>query len=373
MKNLGFFFLFCPLLLSALQPKQASMEKLAKDYHHTKEALVQDEVHQRKVMSSLFQINKKMKKIITERADLVQESMVTESVARELAEKVLILEQKLKDQKALMRERLMAIYKFGGRGLARMLFSSTSSAQLERNLKVLGIIAKRDLDLIKDYSRNMKDLESKKTKFTNRLARLKKLEKRIQVQETQLTKENTHKTKLLDDIRRSKAFRLTKLSGLRAKTDQLIANDDTGALDLLFRPSIFEQKGKLPPPVAGAILRGFGIVRDPEHNVSWAHKGVFISTPAGSKIRSIFDGKVSYVGEVPGFGKTIIIDHGDHYYSVYGYSRLSLVAEGMEVKQNHIIAESGIKADENESGLYFEIRHFSEPYDPRQWLKGKHL
>lgn len=349
------------------------VEKLAHDYHSTKQELVRDEIKQRKIMSSLFDINKKMKKIITERADLVQESMVTESTTRDLAEKIIVLESKLKEQKSLMRERLSAIYKFGGQGVARFLFSSSNSAQLERNLKVLGIIAKRDLDIIKSYSRNMRELESKKVKFTQRLARFKKLEKRIQEQEKRLVVENENKSKLLKQIRESKEFRLSKLNGLRAKTNQLVANDDSGVLDALFKPSLFEFKGHLPSPVRGTITKNFGIIRDPDFNVSWAHKGIFISTTEGSKIHAIFDGKVSYVGEVPGFGQTIILDHGDHYYSVYSYNRKPLVSVGDEIKQNHVIAESGLSFDDEEPGLYFEIRHFSEPYDPKLWLKGLQL
>lgn len=372
MKFVAIIFCWISSFCLAL-PQMSNVEKLAKDYHRTKEELVRDEIQQRKVMSSLFDINKKMKKIITERSDMVQERMVTESMTKELAEKILVLENKLKEQKALMRERLTAIYKFGGQGVARLLFSSTSSAQLERNLRVLGIIAKRDLELIKDYSKNMKELEQKRSKFTMRLAKLKKIEQRIQKQEQRLTVENTNKSNLLNGIRQSKEFRLSKLSGLRAKTNQLTSNDDTGVFDLLFQPSLYEQKGKLPMPLQGTVTQGFGIVRDSEYNLSWAHKGIFISAPEGSKIKSVFDGKVSFVGEVPGFGKTIIIDHGDHYYSVYSYSKEPVVKEGMEIKQNHIIAEAGINPEENESGLYFEIRHFSEPYDPKHWLKGKNL
>lgn len=353
--------------------KVVSVESLANDYQKTKKALIQDEVMQRKVMSSLFEINRKMKKIITERSNLVQESMEAESITHDLARKILQLESKLTEQKSMMRTRLTTIYKFGGQGIARLLFSSTSSAQFERNLKVLGIIAKRDLDLIKDYSATMKELESKRSRFSNRLAKLKKLEKKIKEQEIQLTTENQNKTKFLEEIRQTKEFRMNKLSTLRKKTDQLSLNDESGVFDLLFMPSLFEQKGKLSPPVKGVVTRQFGVIRDSESNISWAHKGLFFSTPVGTPVQSVFSGKISFVGEIPGFGRTVIIDHGDHYYTVYSHNKSILVEEGAQVKQNHIIAESGRSYDENESGLYFEIRHFSEPYDPKSWLKGTQL
>ena len=219
----------------------------------------------------------------------------------------------------------------------------------------------------------MYELESKRKKFTQRLARLKKIENKIQEKELRLSGENSNKTRLLDSIRQSKEFKLTKLKNLRAKKSRLFEDDDSGVLDLLFQPSLFEQKGKLPYPVKGSIAQGFGIVRDSTHNVSWAHKGIFISAEEGSKVSAIFDGHITYVGELPGFGRTIIIDHGDHYYSTYAHQKNIFVSEGMAIRQNHVISEVGRRQDFGDTGIYFEIRHFSEPTDPRKWLKGKPL
>ncbi|GIL18833.1 MAG: peptidase M23 [Oligoflexia bacterium] len=350
-----------------------SVERLAEDYEKTKKNLIQDEVKQRQILSSLFEINKKMKKIVTEQGDLVQERLLVESTTKELAARILELEEKLKSQKSLMRERLSAIYKLGGQGVARMLFASTNSAQLERNLKILGIIAKRDLEIIKGYSIIVNELGSKRIKFTQRLAHLKKLESNIKKTEALLISENALKNKFLDKIRKSKQFALIKLNGLREKSAQLNTNDDSGVLDLLFRPSFFEQKGHLEAPVVGRITQGFGIIRDQEHNVSWSHKGIFISTDFSTNVHSVFDGKIAFIGHIPGHGQTVIVDHGDHYYTVYGHTENVSVKLGDEIKKNQIIAKSGATSEEHGSGIYFEVRHFSEPADPKQWIKGTAL
>ena len=86
-------------------------------------------------------------------------------------------------------------------------------------------------------------------------------------------------------------------------------------------------------------------------------------TGEGSKVKSVFAGTVAFVGSLAGYGKTLVIDHGDHYYTVYSHTDSISVGEGDEVAQNQIIASSG-------EGLYFEVRHFSEPYDPSSWIKG---
>jgi murein hydrolase activator len=346
------------------------VDKLVKDFEGTKKSLVAEEVKQRKIMSSLFEINRKMKKIVGERGDLVQERMLLEDNTRDLAQKIAILDEKVKTQKVFLRERLSVIYRFGGLGAARMIFSSSSSSQLERNLKILGVVAKRDLDRIKDYSSSVEELEKKRLKLDQRLTHLKKIEGNIRKKEEKLTYENDYKNRILNGIRNSKKFALMKLSGLREKTAQMAMNDESGVLDLLFRPSFFEQKGQLPTPLSGKIVQEFGLVHNEEHNVTLSHKGVFFSAAPGSLVRSVFGGKVAFVGPIPGFGKTVVVDHGDHYYTVYSHNQIVAVQEGQEIDQSQTLATSGSTSEQFGAGLYFEVRHFSEPYDPRLWMKG---
>ena len=279
----------------------------------------------------------------------------------------------MKIQKNLLRERISVIYKLGGQGFARLIFSSNDSTQLERNLKIVGIIAKQDLDLIKDYSATMHELAAKKEKLVQRLAYLKKLEKNIQDKESKLVSENNSKNHILNTIRNSKNFALLKLNKIRKKSLQTSLNDDSGVFDLLFQPSFFEQKGFLPTPIQGTVLQKFGLIKDDEQNVALSHKGLFFAASKGTPVKAIFPGKVAFNGLLPGFGRTLIIDHGDHYYSVYGCTREASVQEGDEVSQHQIIARSGVSTQEFGEGLYFEIRHFSEPYDPQQWMKGTAL
>lgn len=366
----GVAFLLSLVIFQTAVASTPKVEKLVEDLETTKKAVVEEDVKQRKIMSSLFDINRKMKRIVTERGDLVQERMLLETTTSDLSKKILEIEDKVKSQKSFLRERLSFIYRFGGQGVFRTLFSSTSSAHLERNLKVLGIIAKRDLDLIKDYSGTVADLGKKKERLQSRLEHLRKLEKNIREKEDKLTFENSYKNRILDGIRKSKKFAMAKLQGLRAKSVQMAMNDDSGVFDLLFRPSFFEQKGLLPNPVEGPVVQNFGLIRDEENNLTLSHKGLFISASTGAEIKSVFNGKVAFSGALPGFGQTLVIDHGDHYYSVYGNNQKILVQEGEEVQQSQKIASVGRNLETQRTGLYFEIRHFSEPYDPRLWLKG---
>jgi septal ring factor EnvC (AmiA/AmiB activator) len=339
-------------------------EKVKADFENARQSLVESDEKQRAIMSSIFQINIKMKKLVSERSKTSQEKMMVESSTRKLAERILELEQKLKDQRTLLQVRLNAIYKFGGQGLARLLFSSSNSAQLERNLKILGLVAKHDLGLLKDYSKNVSDLESKQTKFLGRLAALKKIQRQLAGQESKITSESVAKAQILESIRKTKTKALSKIRKLREKSVAVQSDMDDELLDLLLRPSFFERKGQLAAPVQGVVVRKFGIWKDSEFNVSMSHKGLLYDVGAQNTVHAVFPGKVSFSGDVEGLGETLIVDHGDHYYSVYSGDLEPQIKEGFDVGEGQLIANS-------KNQLYFEIRHFSEPYDPQQWMKGR--
>ena len=120
-------------------------------------------------------------------------------------------------------------------------------------------------------------------------------------------------------------------------------------------------------------MQKFGLAKSNDHPYTLNHKGIFISAPQGNPVQTVFEGKVSFAGELPGFGKTLIIDHGDHYYTVYAHAKDLKVQMGDEVTQSQTVATVGRSLQDNSDGLYFEIRHFSEPYDPQLWMKGLSL
>lgn len=344
-------------------------DALAKDFEVNKKKIEDAEIKQRQVLSGLFEINKKIKKTVTERGAFSQQRALIEVNIKNLTQKVEELEGKAKSQRALLAERLRAIYKLGGPSVARYVFSSNSSSSLERNLKILGIVAERDLELIKNYRLDLKDLQSKKKILAQRLESLKSIEEKISSQEKKLIAEQNLKNKLLDGIRKSKLFALKQINGLREKSTQLNI-DDAGVFDLLFKPSFLDQKGELPHPILGVVTRKFGLMKGQDQPYTLSNKGIFISAAKGSPIKSVFEGKVSFVGEIPGFGTTLIVDHGDHYYTVYGHAEEVKVNVGDEITQSQVIAAAGVPSGDDPAGIYFEIRHFSEPYDPQLWMKG---
>jgi murein DD-endopeptidase MepM/ murein hydrolase activator NlpD len=69
-----------------------------------------------------------------------------------------------------------------------------------------------------------------------------------------------------------------------------------------------------------------------------------------------------------GFGKTVILDHGDNFQTVYAYNSAILVNIGDVVGQNTVIARVGRGGRAKEPSLHFEIRRSGESQNPFYYL-----
>lgn len=364
---LTLFFVFH--VQAEVAPKNLALEKIAKDMVVAKENLEIQELKQRKVLTALYSINKNLKKLVVQKSDLDQQKSMVLLEIEALEKKISEAGQQAEIQKSQLSERLRAIYKLRGPTLTRFLFSSKSSADLERNLKILGIVAQRDLQMIKAYRDSAKDFEYRKLKLTHKLQSLKTVELTLQKNEKKLQQEIGQKNKILAGIRKTKMFTQEKIRSLKDRSTSYDLSD-SGLMDLLMKPSFEAEKGLLPPPVQGPVLKSFGLVKQGDQPYVLSNKGLFIAAPQRSPVRAVFSGVVSFVGSFPGLGQVLILDHGDHYYTVYGNNSNVLVQLGQEVAQSQVIASSGRSSFDQQNGLYFEVRHFSEPYNPKEWVKG---
>lgn len=103
------------------------------------------------------------------------------------------------------------------------------------------------------------------------------------------------------------------------------------------------------------------------------HAGIDIANSqgkVGDKISPFMDGTVTYAGEIFwGYGKHVIIYHGDNITSVYAHLNRITVYEGQEVKVSDSIGEMGSTGWSTGPHLHFEIRVYGIPVNPRTILQ----
>jgi murein DD-endopeptidase MepM/ murein hydrolase activator NlpD len=119
-------------------------------------------------------------------------------------------------------------------------------------------------------------------------------------------------------------------------------------------------RGRLLFPVAGrADMR-------PAHRDGIDGPGLELVAPAGTPVRAVFAGRVAFADTYGPFGRIVILDHGDHYYTVSGNLAEMNVKIGQEVGASDRIGTIG--DDGRGAMLYFEVRHGSRAVAPAPWL-----
>lgn len=119
-------------------------------------------------------------------------------------------------------------------------------------------------------------------------------------------------------------------------------------------------KGRLLFPLAGRSE-----VR-PARREGTDGPGLEIKTAMGAPVRAVYGGRVAFADRYGPYGRLVIVDHGDHYYSVSGNLASIDVKVGDEVSAGERLGAVG---DEGRGPmLYFEIRHATQTLAPGPWL-----
>jgi murein DD-endopeptidase MepM/ murein hydrolase activator NlpD len=140
-----------------------------------------------------------------------------------------------------------------------------------------------------------------------------------------------------------------------------IKNPVTGEVVKTISPSISW-------PTTGVITLEFG-KRSP---YQLYHTGLDIANIVGTDIIPLYEGTVTYAGEVSwGFGKHIIIDHGDNVSTIYAHLSRIFVYKGQKVKIGDVIGKMGNTGWSTGPHLHFQINIYGIPINPRVFLDSK--
>lgn len=123
-------------------------------------------------------------------------------------------------------------------------------------------------------------------------------------------------------------------------------------------------------PVGGVITLNFGEIDLPYQPL---HTGIDIASAdgkVGTPVTAMMPGKVIYAGEISwGYGKHIIIDHGNNVTTLYGHLDKIFVYKGQEIKDTKlVIGNRGTTGWSTGPHLHFEVRVYGIPVNPRTFL-----
>ncbi len=343
-----------------------------------KEKILEAEIKKRGILGLLYDINKDLSKTNAEILSLEEQMRSFKKKIENQSVIVARMEKSKDKQKLKLSVRLRALYKMGAQGYAQVLLSSNSSTELSRNVKFMRIVTQKDLQLLVGYRQSIAETLREQDKLKAQVKIYLIADHNLQSEKKVFADQKENQVYLLSSIEKDRELHLMALKEWREAGIHLEEKlRNIGKLEPSFdevdQASFFERQGQMKAPVSRVIVQKYGIFTDNRFDTKIFHKGLFFAAKLGDEISALYLGKVVYVGWVNGFGDTVILDHGDHYYSVYAHCSALLKKIGDEVQPGEVIAKSGETGSLRGPGLYLEIRHFSESLDPLPWLDLKSI
>jgi len=121
-------------------------------------------------------------------------------------------------------------------------------------------------------------------------------------------------------------------------------------------------------PSAGSLTSGFGYRVHPILGYRRFHAGVDFGAPHGSPIHAADRGSVIFSGWYGGYGRSVVIDHGNSITTLYAHTSRVYVREGQTVERGEAIAAVGSTGLSTGPHLHFEVRRNGEPVNPLDYL-----
>ncbi len=208
-------------------------------------------------------------------------------------------------------------------------------------------------------------LQVQSAELSASLASLQKLKDEFQAGLSQV---NNTKNQLLNE----KLGFLKDLQEIRAQKladEEMIAEiiDVIDSLDYQLSVATHKEfetlKGHLIWPARGRLVSSYNPSNDPPHN------GLSISLEENSTVQAISWGKVMHNNTLRGFGRVVILLHGEDYYTLYAYLSESSLQIGQEVEKGEVIGRSGYYPQIDNHGIYFELRFKQKAINPIPWLE----
>jgi len=287
------------------------------------------------------------------------------------------IEKRAEVNETYVAQRLTALYKLTWLGKFHVLATAESMFDFFANKHSLEQILDYDQTVLADLNRDKQQMQALLDQLVasknEKQAMATDLSRRIDA----MNSEQVRREALLKEIRSKKNLQLAAIASLKASAQDLDRTVDAfqaESPEAKSPPIITEKpfaslKGLLMMPVKGKIVSFFGHYKDSRFNVTNFQSGINIKADRGEPIRAVYSGKTLFSSWFKGFGNMIIIDHGDHYYTVYAHLEEQFKSKGDTVEAGEVIATVGDTGSLTGAGLHFEIRHHGKPMNPLGWIK----
>ena len=295
--------------------------------------------------------------------------------------------ERLRGGGATLRRRLRDIYKLGDLHTVQVLLGADSFTDLLNRYRYLRMIATYDRSLVERVAQLEGELVIHDQQLQRDFAELGRLRQSRVGEVAELRSLEDEHQRTLEQFRGRERQALSRLQQLEADEGRM-----TGLIDGLERRRVDEERrasgaraaaatlvatdaGTLDWPVEGSVVYRFGREVRPNGTVlRW--NGIGIGALAGTPVHAVKGGTVVLAGPFEGYGPTVVVSHGDGFYTLYLYLEEIGVVEGRRVEAGQVVGTVGGSDTPEGPHIEFQVRSpqgsgSPQAQDPLHWLRER--
>jgi len=337
----------------------------------------------RDATQELANVERRLSATMAVLAEVEFQSEATAAQVESTTRDLIYSQDRLAESRAVLSRRLRDIYKMGPLQTVQALLGARSFADLLNRYRYLQQIADSDRQLVERVRALESRLAAQNHELQQRMAELGLLRQDRVSEVAELRAVEGERETALREFRSREtqaSNRLEELEGDEARMTTLIdeleerrrameaARARTGGPALTAADA-----GSLDWPIDGRLIYRFGRDQRPNGMVlRW--NGIGLAAPTGTPVRAVKAGRVALAGPFEGYGPTVVLSHGDGFYTLYLYLEEIGVVEGRDVTAGQVVGTVGGADTPEGPHLEFQIRaplQGSSPQaqDPLQWLR----
>ena len=296
---------------------------------------------------------------------------------------LILTEDNLAERRAVLERRLVDIYKRGALYTFQALLAAESFGDLLSRYKYLYLTSRQDRALVGDVEKLRNRVVEQRDDLIDVRKQLDRTREEREAEYTKFSERVEARARRLSQLRRTARTteqRLSELQKDESRLNDLLASLERARRDEVRAPGgaapvpgsiTTADIGRLDWPVEGAIVYRFGRDTLPSGGIiRW--NGIGIASEAGTPVKAVESGKVRLVGQFGTYGLTVVLEHGNGYYSVYSHLQSAEVQLSATVSRGQTIGTVGGENSDYGPHLHFEIRGENQvALNPVDWLRKR--
>lgn len=364
-----------------IQQSQRRLEQIREERNRLQRDLgdVRDRV--RDAATELANVEQRLSAGRSVLAEVEFQSEATAEQVGQTTRNLVLSQEQLAISEAVLFRRLRDIYKMGAMHTVQVLLGAGSFTDLLNRYRYLQRIAAFDQSLVERVRSLEAELMEQNEALRDRMALLGSLRQDRLTEVAQLRSvEREHQSAIQQYRTREEtaSSRIEELDADESRMTALIDALEERRRELANRPGATlsaEDAGSLDWPLDGELIYEFGRDQRPNGTViRW--NGIGIAARTGTPVQAVKAGVVAYAGPFEGYGPTVMLSHGDGFYTLYLYLEDIGVVEGREVGAGQVVGTVGGTDTPEGPHLEFQIRApldgtSPQAQDPLLWLRRR--